>query len=349
MCGKILMLGVCVAVLVACKQPETKEQGPRSVKVKEVIALNVIEKSYSGVITPDQFSDLAFKMSGPLITLKVEEGQRVKKGQLIAEIDPLDYRLQYEAKRSSYLTAKSQMDRAEKLIQKQAISHQDYESTQATYANAKAAYENAANVLEETRLLAPFDGFVQKKYVENYQKIQAGQGIVCLINPNKLLVRFTLPENNMQYLLEKPDIQVEFENYKGRFFKARIKEYVEASLDGSGVPVSLYIDDPDFDLDKYKVATGFACRVVLNVSQDQFETCMLVPFTALFADPLTKTKNVFVYNETTGKVELRKVKEGGLIERDQIIITEGLKRGDRVVIAGTTRLVDGQQVNVLND
>ncbi len=74
MCGEILMLGVCVAVLVACKQPEVKEQAPRSVKVKEVIPLNVIEKSYSGVVTPDQFSDLAFKMSGPLITLKVEEG-----------------------------------------------------------------------------------------------------------------------------------------------------------------------------------------------------------------------------------------------------------------------------------
>ncbi len=74
--------------------------------MKEVIPLNVIEKSYSGVVTPDQFSDLAFKMSGPLITLKVEEGQRVKRGQLIAEIDPLDYRLQYEAKRSSYLGAK---------------------------------------------------------------------------------------------------------------------------------------------------------------------------------------------------------------------------------------------------
>lgn len=131
MCAKILLVFIGVVGMISCKQPEVKETGPRSVKVAKAIPLNVVEKSFSGVVSPDQFSDLAFKMSGPLIVLNVEEGQRVKKGQVVAEIDPLDYRLQYEAKKSSYLTAKSQMERSEKLIRKQAISRQDYESTQA--------------------------------------------------------------------------------------------------------------------------------------------------------------------------------------------------------------------------
>lgn len=349
MCGKFLWVLVCAACVSACKQPEVKESGPRPVKVVQVVPLNVVEKSFSGVVSPDQFSDLAFKMSGPLIALNVEEGERVKKGQVVAEVDPLDYRLQYEARKSSYLTAKSQMERAEKLIQKQAISRQDYESTQASYANAKAAYENAENMLEETKLEAPFDGFIQKKYVENYQKVQAGEGIVCLINPNKLLVKFTLPENNMQYLLSSPDIFIEFENYRGTLFKAKIKEYIEASPDGSGVPVSLYVDDPAFNLDDYKVATGFSCRVVLKISQEGFEGCMQVPLTSVFSDPKNREKGVFVYNESTGKVERRGVKDGGLLDRDLVIITEGLKPGEKVVIAGTTRLVDGQPVNVLTE
>ena len=313
------------------------------------LPLNVVEKSFSGVVSPDQFSDLAFKMSGPLIALNVEEGQRVKKGQVVAVLDPLDFRLQYEAKKSSYMTAKSQMERSEKLIKKQAISHQDYESTQASYANAKAAYENAKNILDETKLLAPFDGFIQKKYVENYQKVQAGQGIVCLINPNKLLVKFTLPENNMQYLLASPQIAVEFENYRGRFFKAKVKEYIEASPDGSGVPVSLYVDDPDFNLNDYKVATGFSCRVVLKISREGYANYAQVPLTSVFMDPRTKEKRVFVYNDAAGKVEQRVVKEGGLVDKDMIIITEGLNPDEKVVIAGTTRLIDGQPVNVLTE
>lgn len=347
--GKFLMGILCAASVLSCKQPEVKESGPRPVKVTKVIPLDIVEKSFSGVVSPDQFSDLAFKMSGPLIALNVEEGERVKRGQVVAEVDPLDYRLQYEAKKSSYLTAKSQMDRAKKLIEKQAISQQDFESTQASYANAKAAYENAANTLEETRLVAPFDGFIQKKYVENYQKVQAGQGIVCLINPDKLLVKFTLPENNLQYLLSSPDIFIEFENYKGKFFKSKIKEYIEASPDGSGIPVSLYLDDADFNLNEYKVATGFSCRVILRISQEGFQDYMQVPLTSVFMDPTSKEPRIFVYNENTGKVEMRPVKEGGLLDRDQIIITEGLKAGEKVVIAGTTRLVDGQTVNVLTE
>lgn len=349
MCGKILLMFIGAVSIVSCKQPEVKEGGLRSVKVVKAMPLNVVEKSFSGVVSPDQFSDLAFKMSGPLVVLNVEEGQRVKKGQIVAEIDPLDYRLQYEAKKSSYLTAKSQMERSEKLIRKQAISRQDYESTQASYANAKAAYENAENTLEETKLLAPFDGFIQKKYVENYQKVQAGEGIVCLINPDKLLIRFTLPENNMQYLLARPQIYIEFENYKGKLFRARIKEYVEASQDGSGVPVSLYVDDSAFNLKDYKIATGFSCRVILEITREGFENYVLVPLTAVFPDPHTKELNVFVYDEATQKLKKRAVKEGGLIERDQVMIQAGLQAGETVVSAGTTRLVDGQMVNVLTE
>ena len=122
--------------------------------------------------------------------------------------------------------------------------------------NAKAAFEYAQNQLEQTKLRAPFDGFIQKKYVENYQKVQAGQGIVCLINPNKLQIQYTMPETNITYFSTPYQIYVEFDNYKGIRFKAKVKEYVEASPDGSGVPVFLYIDDPEFNLNKYKVLSA---------------------------------------------------------------------------------------------
>lgn len=344
---KLISLLTVVAFVVSCKGPVMQEQGPRPVKIAKVAALDMIEKTYSGAVSPDQFSDLAFKMSGPLITLNVEEGQRVKTGQVVAEIDPLDYRLDFEAKKSSFLTAESQLTRAKKLLGKQAISHQDYESTEAAYSNAKAAYENAQNQLKETKLRAPFDGFIQKKYVENYQKVQAGQGIVCLINPNKLLVRFTLPENNMDNLASDPLIFVEFENYKGKLFKAKLKEYVEASPDGSGVPVSLYINDPDFNLSDYQVAVGFSCRVVLNIKQAGFSGYSVIPLSAIISDPVSGKLFVFVYGE--GKVRQREVKEGGIMEKDLVIITEGLKNGEEVVVAGTTRLVDGKEVKVLTE
>lgn len=347
--GKLIPVFV-LAALMSCSQPPLKEQGPRPVKLTEVTALDVVEKSFSGVVAPDQFSDLAFKMSGPLISLNVEEGQKVRTGQVVAEIDPQDFKWEYEAKKASFQTAEAQLQRAEKLLSKQAISRQEYESTEASYSNAKAAFEYAQNQLAQTKLRAPFDGFIQKKHVENYQKVQAGQGIVCLINPNKLQIQFTMPETNIVYFSTPYTIYVEFDNYKGIRFKAKVKEYVEASPDGSGVPVFLYIDDPRFNLDRYKVAVGFSCRVILNIENESFsKNAVLVPLSAIVAEEETNAKTVFVYNSQTHKVERRKIVEAELIGKDDVVVTEGLHAGDRVVTAGATRLVDGQEVKVLTD
>ena len=342
--GKLIPVFV-LAALVSCSQPPVKEQGPRPVKLADVTSLNMVEKSFSGVVSPDQFSDLAFKMSGPLISLNVDEGQKVRTGQIVAEIDPLDFKWEYEAKKASFQTAEAQLQRAKKLLSKQAISKQEYESTEASYSNAKAAFEYAQNTLNQTKLRAPFDGFIQKKYVENYQKVQAGQGIVCLINPNKLQVVFTMPESNINYFSSPYSVYVEFDNYKGVRFKAKVKEYVEASPDGSGVPVYLYIDDPNFNLEKYKVAVGFSCRVILNVDSESFtQGAVLVPLAAVVADDANSDKYVFVYNGQSQKVERRKITESMLIGKDGVIVTDGLRPGEQVVSAGATRLVDGQQV-----
>ena len=84
--GKLIPVFV-LAALVSCSQPPVKEQGPRPVKLADVTSLNMVEKSFSGVVSPDQFSDLAFKMSGPLISLNVDEAQKVRTGQIVAEIN----------------------------------------------------------------------------------------------------------------------------------------------------------------------------------------------------------------------------------------------------------------------
>ena len=105
-------MAMIAAVFCSCGQQPAQERGPRPVKLAEVTSLSRIEKSYSGVVSPDQFSDLAFKMSGPLVAMNVLEGQRVKKGQVVAEIDPTDYKLDYDAKRASFQKASSQMQRA---------------------------------------------------------------------------------------------------------------------------------------------------------------------------------------------------------------------------------------------
>ncbi len=347
----LFSLGIATAFLLSsCQEKAETKEFIRPVKLVEASSLDFIEKSFPAVVSSDQFSNLAFKMSGLLVTMNIQEGQRVKKGALVAEIDDTDFRLDYEAKKASYMNALSQMNRAEILLTKNAVSIQEYESSKTAFTNAKSAYEVAKKTLEETKLRAPFDGFILKKYVENYQRVQLGQQVVCLINPEKIQVQFNIPETNIMYFNNPNTIYVEFDTFKGKLFKARVKEYVEASPDGSGVPVFLYIDDPEFDVNKYKISVGFSCRVIVNIENHSRVSGVGVPLSAIVYNNKANSKAVFVYNEKEQKVRECMVEDKGLIVgRDEVIVEGDLKVGERVVSAGANKLVDGQKVKVLTD
>lgn len=346
----LLMGTITLLMMGSCQSEEEKQEMKRPVKLVEVGSLNFVEKSFPATVSAEEFSHLAFKMMGPLIAMNVDEGQRVSKGEVVAALDDTDYRLDLEAKRASYQNALSQLERAEVLLTKNAVSIQEYESTKTAFTNAKSAYELAKNVLEDTKLRVPFDGFIQKCFVENYQRVQPGEKVVRLINPNKIQIEFNIPETNIPYFTSPNELYVEFDTYKGKLFKARVKEYVEASPDGSGVPVFLTIDDTDFNLNDYKIAVGFSCRVIVHIKNHEHPAGVGVPLSAIVYNNKLKQKVVFVYDENLCQVRECPVESQGLIVgRDEVIVSGNLKQGDKVVFAGATKLVDGQQVKVLTD
>lgn len=335
--------------IISCKQDVEKAEVIRPIKVAEVLPYNLTTSTFSGIVTPDEYSNLAFRTSGPIIALDVVDGQSVKKGDVIAKIDPLDYQLSYDAKRVSYLTAKSQLERAEKLLTKEAISKQEYESTVAAEQNAKAAYETAREMLNETTLRAPFSGFIQKKYVENHMEVRAGEKIVCLINPNKLQMEATLPDYLLSYIESKPELYVEFEAYKGTKFKAAIKEYVQASPDGSGVPIYVEITDPKFNLKDFNVAIGFSCFIELVIKGNENLNYTVIPLAAVVGNPSNNKGSVFVYDPQLKNVSRRDIEYGEIINSKNVIVKSGLSVGERVVSAGANRVKEGESVKLLND
>lgn len=337
-------------LLPSCKEVSTAAPSPRPVKLSKVSEVGQMKRSYSGIVSPAQFSDLAFKSSGMIVRMDVLEGQRVKKNDVLAELDASMLRLDYEAAQASFLQARSSLQRAEKLLEKNAISVQEYESTKARFVNARSVYENASDNLENTRLRAPFDGFVQKKYVENYQRVQPGQGVLCLINPDKLQIVFTLPDNHLVYITSPHTLQVEFDAYKGHLFDAQVKEYVEASPDGAGVPVYLSINDSRFDLQTYQIAVGFSCRVILDTRLESHAEGFAVPLSAVVYDNQTGGKAVFVYQPSTHSVEQRNISDDGIvIGQNMLMVTGGVHADEQVVSAGASYLEDGQVVSVLNE
>ncbi len=319
----------------------------RPVEVYTVETLGSVSRNFAGVVTAENYTNLAFPIPGQLLRLNVDAGQRVTKGEVIAELDPRDYQLKVDVSRAELETAQQQLIRNERLYAKQAVSKQDYEIAQTRYVQAKAAYDNAVYNLNDTKLDAPFAGIIEQKYVENFQTVSVGQSIVKLVDPKAINVEFILPENSID-IMNDPDkeFSVEFDNYKGKYFKASLKEYVEASSDGSGVPVTLYISDTSFNIQKYRnISPGFSALVYLKVQNPGFENVTTIPLTAVFSPADTEDEYVWAVNDS--RVEARRIKTGQLYGQDQVIVETGLRPGEKIVTAGVYQLVEGQQVTIL--
>lgn len=345
----VIISSLCAIIGISCHSKKEDYQNiVRPVRVVKVETLGAMQKMYTGVVGAEEYSKLAFKLSGPLVEMNVDAGQKVKKGTVIAAVDPLDYKLQFEANKAAYLTSKSQMERNKKLLSMQAISRQDYEIAEANYVKAQSAYETSQNTLQDTKLRAPFDGFVEEKYVENYQKVQPGESIIKLVNPDKLEVSFILPETNVRLTREKMQVAVEFDTYKEKWFKARVKEFVDASPDGSGIPVRLAIMDSTFNRDRYNIYPGFSCKVILSIDNTSGEG-YTVPLSAVFKDMKTDETSVWLYEETNSTVKRQKVVTEQLFGTDNVQITAGLKADDVIVVAGVNYITDGQKVAVVKN
>lgn len=336
-------------LLTACGEKK-EEQGEtvRPVKTAIVESRSEIRKDFSGMVEAVDYVKLAFRVGGQIIDLPVIEGDKVKKGQLIAAIDPRDIALQYAADKSSYETAAAQVERNKRLLARQAISVQEYEISLANYQRAKSAFELSSNNLRDTKLTAPFDGSIETRLVENYQRVTSGEGIVQLVNTQKLRIKFTIPDAYL-YLLRSTHQRflVEFDTYRGQSFNARLEEYLDISTDGTGIPVTLTIDDPAFDRALYDVKPGFTCSIRFSADVGPFleESMTVVPLSALFSESNGKQMYVWVVNG--GKVNRREVSIMSPTGDAQAFVTKGLKAGETVISAGVNQLVEGQRVKII--
>lgn len=321
----------------------------RPVKTATASSQSVIRKDFSGIVEAVEYVKLAFRVSGQVINLPVVEGQRVKKGQLIAAIDPRDISLQYAADKAAYETTAAQVERNKRLLGRQAISVQEYEISVANYQKAKSAYELSSNNMRDTKLTAPFDGSIEKRLVENYQRVNSGEGIVQLVNTQKLRIKFTVPDDYL-YLLRAKDVtfKVVFDTYPDTVFNAKLEEYLDISTAGTGIPVTITIEDPAFNRSLYDVKPGFTCKIKLASDVAPFleEKLVNIPLSAIFGE--SENQKTYVWVVKDNKVSKREVTVYSPTGEANALISTGVQPGETIVIAGVHQLVEGQTVKVIN-
>ena len=302
-------------------------------------------KGFPGVTKEYKDSEISFRVGGPITKYNVIEGEMIKKGALVAEIDPRDYKVTLQSTQARYDQTKAESDRFYRLWKKGSVSKNAYERRYATYLEAEATLQDAKNGMKDTKLYAPFTGFFGPKLVELGQEVRRKQTVATIVDLSIVEVITTIPEQLAVQLLNFDKFEVHLETYPDVVFNATLKE-LEKKPTAEGFPLHLYLDHKNKPNDKTKVAAGMSCRVNIILKKTSGDnTKIIIPLSSVFEGQDVKSSMVWVINPENNTVKKQNVVVGDLVGHDAIEITEGLSVGKQIVVAGVHRLNDGDTIN----
>ena len=283
-------------------------------------------------------TQLAFRTGGQLQALHVHMGERVKKGQLLAALDPTDYRLNLEARKAEYDLARLGAERARTLYEKKLVSEDQFDTARTLLATRRAQLEQAREQLSFCRLTAPYSGNIAFTYAMPSEVVAAHQPILNLQDLSRLEIRFNLPPR-YEPLIEGRDpvrFTVEFDLLPGVRLDAEYKEVnLQPDPDTNSYPVTLVVSSPE----NFSARPGMPATVRLH-HPDLLPDGRVLPAEALF-ERAGNAAQVWRIDGATMTIHKTAVE---LDERGAV--REGLNPGDRIVAAGVSRLREGQKVRV---
>jgi RND family efflux transporter MFP subunit len=322
--------------------------------VKSMVVGDVLSgsRSFPGRVEAAERVDLSFRVPGPLIDLPIERGQEVQRGQLLARIDPRDYRIDLDEARAGYIKAEADYGRYENLYEKDAVSISELDLHRAQRDVAKARLEDAEVNLEYTYLRAPFAGVVGDRYVENFEEVRANQTILSLHYIGHLDVIVDVPEHliaNAQNLRNAGlEISARFEAAPELEFPLTFREVAaQADLATRTYELRLRMAQPEV----LAVLPGMTAEVVVRGTRRmQGELRELtIPASAVVPDASGETQAVWVIDPNDMTVHRRGVRIGEVTGTGSIVVLSGLKAGERIAVAGVSHMREGMKVRLMEE
>lgn len=361
------LLMTMLVVLTACGEKEviTKDE-VRPVKALELTGPQPFGgRWYPGQAAATQEANLSFRVPGTVDRIPVDVGVQVKKGELLARLDPQDFNIalndakaQLRKEKAGFELAGAEYERVVRVHEKDpgAVSKSlvdvrkaQLDSARAQVVSAQAAVDKARDDLTYTLLKAPYDGVVAEKFVQQFEDVQAQQAIIRLLDNSSIEFTVQIPETLMQYvgLVEDAGATVVFDALPDVSLPARIKEIgKEASKTTRTYPVTLIMAQPE----GFTILPGMAGKAKGNpqatteIAQKEGLVGIEIPISATFADEGGKTF-VWLIDRQTGKVSKREVTVVNLTENGAMVT--GVATGDVIATAGVNTLVEGQKVRIL--
>ena len=342
-------------LLVGCSK-----QAPKAPDVRPVRTMTVTSEQgagtaeFSGDVRPRIESRLGFRVPGKIVARLVDVGATVKKGQVLARLDPTDLALAQQSAQAQLSAAKTDRDlaaadlkRYSELFAKGFISaaeqqrHQaNYDGAQARYDQAAAGYRNQSNQAGYATLEADADGVVTGVDAEVGQVVSAGQPVVRVAQTAEKEVVVGIPEDQVDTLRKSPEVSVKLWADQSRSIPAKVREIAPAA-DPLTRTYTVKISIPNPPADLKLGMTAVATFVRPGAGGDTGGMGVRVPITALLQEQGKSV--VWLYDAASQTVKPVPVTVGA--PRDNVLlVTSGLQPGQTIVTAGVHLLKAGQKV-----
>jgi RND family efflux transporter MFP subunit len=354
--GSVLAL----ALIAGCgrQAPLTTQEVVRPVRTMILgVAPESGRRAFPGQAEANEEADLSFRLAGSLIELSANIGDTVKKGQVLANLDPTDFQVRLRDAEAELSSAEANLEvanvmltRSRNLFEKRAGPQVDVDraaaqvaSTKANVAALRTKRDIAQSELSYAQLTAPFDGIIAARYVQNYHTVQARQPILRLLDTSRIKFGVDLPETVMPLLPYVKEIWVTFQAAPGNKLPATIQEIShEASRSTRTYRVTVVMNQPEGGV---RILPGMSGELRARVEPPSTQpAAMEVLAPALFEDSDGKTC-VWVVDTSTMTVHRQPVKTSRPTTAGFLV--EGLKVGQTVVTAGVHYLKEGKKVRIM--
>lgn len=342
---------VAIVLLVAWlgwKRTIGKEEEPKVVtaqnQTKPTVKIQVVQPEVfseivrlSGSLVARESVQLVAEAAGRIAYLDLQEGQRVKAGQLLLSLNNDDLKAQLAKQKAILEELETRLVRQKALLKSEAISQQAFDQIDLEFKSVSADITLIKAQIEKTEIRAPFSGRVGLRYVSKGAYVGPNTQIAELVNADPMLIDFAIPEKYASQLSMGMPLRFTVENQKMEFKAKVIAISPRIDPNTRTLQVRAQVPNPQNEL----VAGSFA-RIELSLNEIQ--AALMVNSTAIV--PEMNTKKVFVIRN--GLVEAVQVVTTARTD-SRVLVDEGLLPGDTVITAGILKIRPGIQVEILEN
>ncbi|MBF4485723.1 efflux RND transporter periplasmic adaptor subunit [Flavobacterium sp. CSZ] len=326
-----------LATVFGCNsKTEIKTVTPLKVTILPLKAINRLQQlNYSATIEADNTAQISFAVSGVVNNVAVQEGQTIRQGQLLASIDGTTYSNSLKISNASYVQSLDLFNRRNELYKKGSLPAKDYIDVKMQLEQAEANKRTSEKQLSDTRLYSPMTGIVTQRYIERGSSAAPGTPAFNIIKTDLVNAKITVPESEVGLLKQGMEAVVFIPTLNDSII-GRI-DIINPQADDKSKSYTVKIK---INNNNKRLLPGMLADVTIKPQRS--EQVIAIPATSVVRDTDDLT---YVYVIRNGNKAVRqRITVGKIIGKQEIIIQDGLKEKDKIVVQGQTRISDGDTV-----